>query len=483
MYNNNCEHDNYSPNEVAQFYGGTLIDFESVFNTLKQRSERIASNSATGTTTVSGTIVTFTAPEGAEEGSVIYFEISSLSGITEIDYVNIPTGAYMIVNVTSTGMDYIGTAASNSYGGTVVTKINNDTISNQNSDATNNNALSSYIMYNYAEATEIVFACNFNGTILAPNASVNSGDASGCQGHLSGALVAQSYEGTEEFGYRPFLGPIDILGAETGYDVPVVKVLADGKTYLQGATIGIYTLDEDGEYQLVNTIETAGEDYWQVTQGAGDDLQYDYCDYIEFPSGITSGAKFVDSDGTWHIADDDGNSTEEEAIYTTTYYLKEVDPPEGYLLSDDYLEITLTETVLDVYTGTSGDMVPCKVDVKVTTQQGNNDPVLEYHLVYEDIYVGNEPEGFEQEDSNITSSTNSDDLLQRIITIYSDEDSVEAIFHIDYDSNGDIAAIYEVADTNVEESTDLSQLITDLGKSQSFYEKASDNEYHVYYWG
>ena len=63
---------------------------------------------------------------------------------------------------------------------------------------------------------------NFNGTVFAPNAEAKS--EADCHGHLSGSLIAKSFEGGLEFGYRPYRGTAsDILGSTAGYAIPVNK--------------------------------------------------------------------------------------------------------------------------------------------------------------------------------------------------------------------------------------------------------------------
>lgn len=127
------------------------------------------------------------------------------------------------------------------------------------SNATNNHHVSSNILYNFYNATLVDFSgeqggigagegANFNGTILAPNAHVESEKL--CPGHLSGALIAKSFEGGLEFGYRPYRGGVDIFGMVSGYGIPVNKYvegkLEDGEpVYLPGA---LFAIKEEGKF-------------------------------------------------------------------------------------------------------------------------------------------------------------------------------------------------------------------------------------------
>ena len=122
-------------------------------------------------------------------------------------------------------------------------------ISNRGTDdggnATNNHPVSSNILYNFYNAAKVTFTgdTNFNGTIFAPNASVTAPDA--CRGHLSGALIAKSFKGGLEFGYRPYRGGVDIFGMASGYAIPVNKFGDDGETALPGA---LFAIKQDGKF-------------------------------------------------------------------------------------------------------------------------------------------------------------------------------------------------------------------------------------------
>ena len=136
------------------------------------------------------------------------------------------------------------------------------------SNATNNHHVSSNILYNFYNATLVDFSgeqggigagegANFNGTILAPNAHVESEKL--CPGHLSGALIAKSFEGGLEFGYRPYRGGVDIFGMVSGYGIPVNKYvegkLEDGEpVYLPGA---LFAIKEDAKF--VSLFESGKE--------------------------------------------------------------------------------------------------------------------------------------------------------------------------------------------------------------------------------
>lgn len=118
------------------------------------------------------------------------------------------------------------------------------------SNTTNNHPISSNILYNFYNAKLVEFlgeqggsGANFNGTIMAPNAHVKTKER--CPGHLSGALIAKSFYGGLEFGYRPYRGGVDIFGMASGYAIPVNKFGDDGETALPGA---LFAIKQDGKF-------------------------------------------------------------------------------------------------------------------------------------------------------------------------------------------------------------------------------------------
>ena len=64
--------------------------------------------------------------------------------------------------------------------------------------------------------------------------------------HLSGALIAKSFEGFAEFGYRPFTGPISMLGVESNYSIDLYKYSTGTDKLLDGATFGFFPVDDEG---------------------------------------------------------------------------------------------------------------------------------------------------------------------------------------------------------------------------------------------
>ncbi|MDE6020450.1 MAG: choice-of-anchor A family protein, partial [Ruminococcus sp.] len=307
--------------ELAHFYQSSAFDaafFDAQFATIANRSSMVMSKPMTGSVTPDGDTITFDAGEGCTE-KVIYFKVDDFTDFqnaVNIEYVNIPDGAYMIVSCDDTAIN-IGSA-----GKTKKTTINGDAIHNTGTYESNNHPDSSRILYNFPDALSVEIGCNFNGSILAPNADVTSDKE--CKGHLSGALVAKSFEGGLEFGYKPFLGPIDILGMNASYSLELDKFKEDGETFLPGAEIGIFSVKTDSEGNVVK-----------------------------------------DEKGNLKLTKVDSFITEENTntfdIGTGKFVIKEIASPDGYSISDKeyYIEVIESDAAQEtIKTGESSRIIP-----------------------------------------------------------------------------------------------------------------------------
>ena len=191
---------------------------------------------------------------GTDNPEVVYFDIDSWdASITNVVF-DVKPGTYVVVNCpdksatigTTTGINQV-----------YVEYAGND-ISQMNNGGQNNNPESAYILYNFPNASRVNFFACFNGTILAPNALFYSYDEnnkgkSGDQQrnpHLSGAVIAKSFEGGAEIGFRPYLGPASIVGVEEGYELSFDKLNEDGSEKIDGAQIGAYPVDDEGNVSL-----------------------------------------------------------------------------------------------------------------------------------------------------------------------------------------------------------------------------------------
>ncbi|MDE5757273.1 MAG: choice-of-anchor A family protein, partial [Allobaculum sp.] len=253
-YQRGCKHDFFSPDEDSQFYDASakpLIDFESVFGRLGEQSEALAGMPATGKATWTGTDLLLEY-EG-DDADTIYFELDKWdNGITSVTIKgNIDGSENYIINCPSITDISIGKDVPGQ-GGTVVTTIGEDIISNKGDHASNNSAQSSQILYNFPNLSTLKLNGNFNGTIFAPQAKVESNLKN--TGHLSGALIANSFKGGLEFGYRPYLGLVDILRVDSDYWIDLYKYAEttdkDGNkilTDLPGAEFGLFDVTTDNK--------------------------------------------------------------------------------------------------------------------------------------------------------------------------------------------------------------------------------------------
>ena len=262
-------------NELAQMYsmpdGYTVRDLVvETFEYVRTRSDVLAHmQSIEGKAIYSyeGNFekVLFDAAGVPENTKTVYFNIDEWKGeYTNIEFVNIPEGANIVINCGQETPVNITSDGSGSGKGDVKTSINGVVISKnglsdqeyKNAGNANNHPDSARILYNFYNTNEVNIDGCFNGTILSPYADAKS--AENCNGHLSGALIAKSYYGGLEFGYRPYRGSSDIFGMSAGYEIPVDKVIAGTGAYLPGAMFEIIEIDGNNE-NIISFFESANK--------------------------------------------------------------------------------------------------------------------------------------------------------------------------------------------------------------------------------
>lgn len=370
-YRNNCTHWGTEGNgatldEESQFYKSSLINFSSEFEFIKSQSEKLKNKGGKSVTiSEDGNTITFDAGEGCTDETV-YFEldastIGNLDGKT-FNFINIPelNGtvysevssdknvktsfpkiANIVINVKGTNIQ-IGDSEYQ-----VHTYINSEQVSNLGDDKkwSNNHPYSENLLYNFYEANTVYLNANFNGTVLAPYADVKSADV--CKGHLSGSLIAKSFEGGLEFGYRPYRGTNNILGSSMGYTIPVDKFVKDTNQLLAGAKFEII----DSENNVVNSF----------TSGEG-------TNYVDIPSKVDF------TGGT--------NYTGVESLIGT-YTIKEVSAPEGYIADTGTpYTVTITEEIQsDGLIETGSGTIPTHIKATVEFSNGSS-----FEIELKDIY-------------------------------------------------------------------------------------------------
>lgn len=366
----------YSPdciqggNEFSQIYKDdeALINFQEEFDFMKKQSNAL--EKAKGINAVidkSAKTVTFDAGEDCTD-EVVYFnldadtlgnfggytfnfinipELKNEDGttktVTKIDGTVIPAIANIVVNVkgeninigdTSSGDTKIVHTYIKSSGSENSIQVSN---TNKGDNSSNNHVYSSNLLYNFTDFNdgvekELNINANFNGTILAPDANVKS-DPDQCAGHLSGALIAHSFEGGMEFGYRPYKGTVDILPSSSGYGVPIKKIKPDDDA-LAGATFGIFKQDSD-------TPETT---FTSDENGNG---------YVNIPSQV---------DFSGETRYDANNNT-----ISNAYVIKEIEAPIGFVKDDTTTwKIQVTETVdIDTIKEINGTNIPTHITTEI----------------------------------------------------------------------------------------------------------------------
>ncbi|MBR6624162.1 MAG: choice-of-anchor A family protein, partial [Ruminococcus sp.] len=453
--------------ESSQFYKrDNLIDFENVFLWLKEQSIKLGRKSAKGSTKISyephervgsanGTTnfeggnlltVTFTGP-GRDSGlDTIYFDLDEWNvdkltdgtPINEGDYIqsvrfeDVPENANLVVNCGGE-IIRIGAAGDKDF---FSTYINGEIISNTGDYNSNNNKKSEQILYNFYECGlkpevidttiqtiknedgtiketrevpyQLFLDCNFNGSVLAPNAIVVSDYH--CGGHLSGALIAQSFNGGLEFGYRPYRGSTDILGSTAGYAIPFNKFKQDGSTYLPGAMFAITEAGADGKM-----IES-----WKTGTTTS---------YITIPSK-------VDFEG-------DTTYTGQNNTISGEYIVQEQSAPEGYVLSDKTYRLYVNETV-DVGTliKTDNGTIPTRILVNLEIKDDNGELIDSYEMTIRDTY-------------------SEDGLIQRIISIKNENGKQYFVLDINPE-DGKIKSIGEPKDTSVLDSAEAEGALNNI---------------------
>ncbi len=378
----------YREVDLSQVYPAKLFDFTEQFTMLKNRSEKLSNISAKGTLSEpSDNSITFDASAYGDTAECVYFNLSEeewekVKKVKTIHFTNIPLlptprpvvnndgtagtweYAYIVINVDGKNIEL---ADMSNAQGIKLTTINGVPASATNdAERKNNQPGVTSLLYNFHEAETLKIGNNFQGTILAPNAhvtdntttensdgTVNSDEEVGKQGHLSGALIAQSFKGKTEFGYRPYTGPISILGSTSGYTIPMNKFKAgEPLAHLAGAQFALYEGDKIAESFIT-----------------GDSTQM-----------FTVPTK-VDYDGNTDYSTVNGD-------ITTTYTLKEQSPPFGYVTDNKEYTVVVREVVdtSTLYELENGNTLPTQVTVQLQIMDGQTVLFDTGDMIIKDFY-------------------------------------------------------------------------------------------------
>ncbi|MBE6859600.1 MAG: choice-of-anchor A family protein, partial [Ruminococcus sp.] len=295
-YNNACTHDfpgscslcssadpehGYleSVNELAQMYVYKDVReiIKETFVYVRSRSETLSSMKGIkalvtvnefqddGSTPKNYKVI-FDAASASKNDKTVYFDLDHWDdNYVKFEFVNIPEDANIVINCGEEGTVNISSDGNGGGKGDLVTSINGVVISKQGlSDEEykkagnwNNHPDSARLLYNFYNTTEVNIDGCFNGTVLAPYADAYS-NKDKCSGHLSGALIAKSFYGGLEFGYRPYRGSSEIFSTTSGYEVPVHKLFSGSSNDpLSGAMFEIVELDSVVGANILSLFESS----------------------------------------------------------------------------------------------------------------------------------------------------------------------------------------------------------------------------------
>lgn len=505
-YPGDCEKDNEGNdikhpylghvNELSQIYQqpeGGLIDFAGEFIFLRKRSKELSKVKSNGTVDgTDGNTLTLKCPDGTKEGDTVYFDIPLWNGYTNINFENVPCGTkknekgedkiYPLCNlVINCGGEHFDINGPDGAGKKVTTQIKAqgsskyEEISNQNSDSSNNHPSSEKILYNFYEATNGTIQTNFNGTIFSPFADVTSGEGpngnKAASGHLSGALIARSFEGYLEFGYRPYRGNSEILSLTSGYSVPVDKFIERTENGLAGASFSAIDTDtretvfswvSNGETVYIpfpTAVDYSGETFYTTTttittttttttttaivseetsdetattddtenQSSQEDENAGETEQTEKHNDIT------DSDISDELQAQDIGTESEYITITKKYEISEILSPEGFFKSDTKYCVQIEENVDTSNTIANGSKgtFPTHVRTSFIISDENDAEITQWHFDITDTYAGNRIS-----ERIITVSDKNDDVIDTF-TLNIPEKRIETIESL----NSDVAGI------------------------------------------
>ena len=367
--------------DQSQVYAAKLFDFEQEFAKIKKNSKTL-SNKAKGSAgiditsdDINGDTVTFNANMLDETANVVYFNVSAevwnqIKSCSRYKFEGIPNlseprtvvksadasdvtwnYADIVINIEPNitdkfildkdGPEELGMVLAN---GDVKTSINGTSVAKGLDDKANNDIGVTSLLWNIYSDNEfnLKLGKNFQGTILAPNARVTdggvgiTGDNTDTAGHLSGALIAKSFNGGTEFGYRPYVGSVSLLGSSSGYIIPVDKfnIGVDPAELLAGASFVM----KDSSGKEVNS--------W---------ISKNSTEFAKLPS-------LIDLTG-----ETDYSLPESVLTVTEEYKITESSSPNGYIKTDKNYTVSVTETVNKDYLLKFGEgTIPQVVDVEIT---------------------------------------------------------------------------------------------------------------------
>ncbi|MDE6797942.1 MAG: choice-of-anchor A family protein, partial [Ruminococcus sp.] len=448
--------DELSPEDYEKFKKASIIRFENI---PKLEEPRIISQVDSDAGEKAKEVkweYSYIVINDSKESATLGYQHKTNDGWTVKQYISIKgVDADKAINISQTGssspwLEYDPETGTNSY------KLTN--FSRENGDGTNGNnneAGVTSILYNLPNAKDVIVCSNIQGTVLAPNAfisdskflkeqnklpegwtmNVDTGDANP---HISGAVIANSFEGNIEFGYRPFTGPRSMLGSVSGYALELSKVdNSEPKKYISGAVLGLVEI-QDGKEVVVSDVETNNNEY----------------DFVTVPSSIDTSNADTDKD------------------YTKNYILKEISAPAGYEQTADTYAVRIVEDVKEVKEF-DGRKVPTIVEVSIyrgkvkealPTDEEKLKELLIRHLTYTD--------GYNDEGEQISRTIVIDSPIQNMTG--TDLASVKITFELTI-KDGKVTDITQTLDGKTEKP------VTDYNTSEEFKVTFNNTDSQYYY--
>ena len=462
-------------------YTDRILDVAEQFDLLRTRSRLIAEQSTPGAVieAVGGDPHTLKCSyTGDEDLSTIYFNFGSeysLENLESIEF-DVPEDAYVVINVLDDNVVIRndGVPITTIYNGTTINNPipplesweNGDAIGQENDTAgcmKNNLPGTEKILYNMPNAEKLSLNANFNGTLFAPNADISAFLLDPTEtnpekpeikypnnGHISGAIIAKSFTGTLEIGYRPFSGPYSMLGTSK-YKISLKKLeetnfggmFPNTTTPLKGAVLTLFSVGADGKPDTADDIAVGS-----VTS-SGDTA----ADIISFePDPLNEDGK---------------------------YYLKETAAPAGYSFDPTVYYFTITEEgsseLSPVQVGETPNPIRVKYvvdEAKAGTQEA--DGTVQYisaadrdTLASELVAIGVKHLSFDKFEWNSSIDANSDDTRWEIVTsaTFKYLDGTEKKFTFG-DVNGSPSSYASAdqygSDISPEDRSDISQIIFEV---------------------
>ncbi|MBR2283024.1 MAG: choice-of-anchor A family protein, partial [Ruminococcus sp.] len=432
-----------------QVYATKLFDFDEQINMLNERSEKLSKkndqfnvaydqDSRTITLTYNGDK---NVPTETVYATLSDEELEWFRNAKTVEYVNVPElpqkreivnndgqgttlweYAYIVINIPQTDNSEDGEVSGLHLGRASAENDSTTTVNGviagmggtlTGNDKSNNLPGVTSLLYNIPNATKLVLGgTSFYGTILAPNADTTDEKSLNNMGpnpHLSGALIAKSFEGYTEFGYRPFTGPITMLGVDVKYGSELKKIDGLGNG-VDGAKIGVYESGTAGTFDFDTPNST-------ITSEDGGKIR------IKFGS-------------------DTPNTTDS---ITTYYAVREYEAPISYALSDEtfYFEtIEEFKKATDLgNTGSDDSILPSKITIKMYKKDTATDAgALKYEVEFGYSFLNDE---ITEKTSKVTIGTNDPATFTytRVDSEWVTEDTIDTSLYV---ADSELGVVYPI---------------------------------------